>query len=357
MAVRGWGGSVATAIGAAAGAGAAQLGLAYGLGVIVWLPFTDRAGQSTWVAGLTWALWIAATSTIVGAVCAERLGRPLPDVTDQSRPYVPATLAAMFGRTTLAGAGAIGALVTVALVAVPARAATRADTASPQTIVAGYAVLGVLLGLVAAGWALSSRPAARNLIATVCWLWLLAVVAVIAGLSPGRSETVAQLGVWQITNDSERLWFRNVSWPEAALSVGSALVIGALAARSAARDRHTRFGAAMSGAAGPLLVAAAYFLTAPRLGDIPAKQLSAHLAAPYAVLAGIAGSAIVAALAQRAEATPAALSPPAHPAPPARRVVPDDDNVPLQRDTGRDRAREQPPHVRPAEPSSQDSLS
>ena len=63
--------------------------------------------------------------------------------------------------------------MTVALVAVPARAAERADTFSPQTIAAGYAVLGVLVGLVIAFWSTSSAPVAANVIATS----LLAVAA------------------------------------------------------------------------------------------------------------------------------------------------------------------------------------
>lgn len=305
MAVRGWGGSVATAIGAAAGAGAAQLGLGYGLGIIVWLPSSDGASESTWVAGLAWALWIAATSTVAGAILADRLASPLPSGGDRDQPYSPAPFAAVLGRTALAVAAAIGALMTVALVAVPARAATRADTFSPQTIAAGYAVLGVLLGLAVAIWALSSRAVARNVIATGCWVWLLAVVAVVDGVLSGRGLTATQLGVWQITTDSERFWFRtHFYWPGAAFSLGSALVIGALAARPAARYSYTRVGAAISGGVGPLLVAAAYFLVAPRVVGIRAEQLSAHLMAPYAVIAGITGSAIAAALAQRADGAP-----------------------------------------------------
>ncbi|HEX2773702.1 MAG TPA: hypothetical protein VHN18_14900 [Micromonosporaceae bacterium] len=318
MAVRGWGGSVATAIGAAAGAGAAQLGLGYGLGIIVWLPSSDGASESTWVAGLAWALWIAATSTVAGAICADRLASPLPTVADRDQPYSPVPLAAVLGRIALAVAAAIGALVTVALVAVPARAATRADTFSPQTIAAGYAVLGVLLGLAFAIWALSSRAVARNVIATVCWLWLLAVVAVVDGVLSGRGLTAAQLGVWQITTDGERFWFRNhFYWPGAALSLGSALVIGALAARPAARHSYTRVGAAISGGVGPLLVAAAYFLAAPRLVGIRAEQLSAHLMAPYAVIAGLTGSVVAAALAQRAEGPPDRRGPTARTSEPA----------------------------------------
>jgi hypothetical protein len=301
MAVRGWGGSVATAIGVAAGAGAAQLGLGYGLGIIAWLPAADRTSEATWVASLAWAAWIAATSTVVGAICAARLvGRDVSESTvDDARRT--GTGAALW-RAALAIAAAAGGLVTVALVAVPARAATRADTYSPQTIAAGYAVLGVTIGLLAAIWALSSPAVANNVLATICWLWFLAMVAVVDGVLSGRGPTGAQLGVWQITTDSDRYWFRNYFyWPGAALSLGSALVIGALAARSTARRLDARVGAVVSGGVGPLLVAVAYFLAAPRLVGIRAEQVSAHLMAPYAVIAGLAGSVLVAALAQRAD--------------------------------------------------------
>lgn len=306
MAVRGWGGSVATAIGVAAGTGAAQLGLGYGLGIIEWLPAAEGGGEAAWVAGLTWSAWIAATSTVAGAICADRLSARSagPSVVDNRSAGASMGVAGALWRIALAIAAAVGALVTVALIAVPARAATRADTFSPQTIAAGYAVIGVVAGLLIAGWALASRAVARNVIATFSWLWLLAVVAVVDGVVSGRGLTSAQLGVWQITSGGDQFWFRNIYWPGAALSLGSALAIGALAAWPTARRADTRVGAAVSGAVGPLLVAAAYFLAAPRLEGIRAEQLSAHLLAPYAVIAGLAGSVLVTAIAQRAEATP-----------------------------------------------------
>ncbi|WP_199853379.1 hypothetical protein [Plantactinospora sp. BC1] len=301
MAARGWGGSVATAVGVAAGAGAAQLGFGYGLGIIAWVPAAGASAEAAWVASLTWAAWIAATSTVAGAVCAHRLGGGGRRSTGRAGDPPP-TLATLLWRAALAVSSAIGALVTVVLVAVPARAAVRVDTSAPQTVAAGYAILGVLLGLVAAIWAISSPAVASNVLGTVCWLWALAVISVVDGVLSGRGLSAAQLGVWQLTSDGERFWFREYFyWPGAALSLGSALLIGALAARSAARRPATRVGAAVSGISGPLLVAVAYFLAAPRLVGIRPEQVSAHLMAPYAVVAGLAGSALVAALAQRAE--------------------------------------------------------
>jgi hypothetical protein len=81
-----------------------------------------------------------------------------------------------------------------------------------------------------------------------------------------------------------------------------ALVIGGLAAWPAGRRGDNRVGVAISGAAGPLLVAAAYFLAAPSLGD---QRLSAFVMAPYAVLSGLAGSVIVSAIGPKGARTEA----------------------------------------------------
>lgn len=293
MAARGWGVSIATAIGVAAGAGAAQLGLGYGLGIIAWLPASAPDGEAAWVASLAWATWIAATSVIAGAICADRLaGSPGPESTVGDDE--PSPVAAVLWRLAIALAAAVGASITVALVAVPARAAERADSFAPETIAAGYAVVGVIAGVVAGFGALASRAVANNVIVTVSWLWLLAVVAVIHGVIAGRGLASAQLGVWDFTSDGP--WFRNLYVPGMLLSLTAALVIGILAAWPAARRDENRIGVAVSGAVGPLLVAAAYFLAAPRLVGVRAEQFSAYLLAPYAVIAGLAGSVLASAL-------------------------------------------------------------
>ncbi|MER7333273.1 MULTISPECIES: hypothetical protein [unclassified Micromonospora] len=306
MARRGWGGPIATAVGVAAGAGAAQLGFGYGLGIINWAPADATAGATAWVAGLIWATWIAATSTVFGAVCAQRLRdhtpapAAAPDVATVVEPDAgPAD--GLLRHVVLAVAAGVGALITVLLVAVPARTAVAADTGSPRNVAAAYAAVGVLVGVSTAVWALRSRAAANNVIATVGWLWLLAVVAVVDGVLAGRGLTSAQLGIWQLSSDDGGFWIRDYFyWPGALLSLGSALVVGALAARGSARHADRRVGAAASGAAGPLLVATAYFLAAPRVTAISPEQVSAHLIAPYAVIVGVGGSVLVAALAQRA---------------------------------------------------------
>ncbi|MFV2112253.1 hypothetical protein ACFHW0_07915 [Micromonospora sp. LOL_025] len=302
MARRGWGGSIATAVGVAAGAGAAQLGFGYGLGIINWAPADATAGATAWVAGLIWATWIAATSTVFGAVCAQRLrDRAQAPDTDPADPAPAGPGGGALGSVALAVAAGVGALITVLLVAVPAReAVTVADTGSPRNVAAAYAAVGVLVGVLTAVWALRSRAVANNVIATVGWLWLLAVIAVVDGVLAGRGLTSAQLGIWQLGPDDARYWIRDYFyWPGALLSLGSALVIGALAARRDARDPDHRVGATASGAAGPLLVATAYFLAVPRLTAISPEQVSAHLIAPYAVIIGVGGAVLVTALAQR----------------------------------------------------------
>ncbi|MEG3632891.1 hypothetical protein [Micromonospora palythoicola] len=345
MARQGWGGLIATAAGVAAGAGAAQLGFGYGLGILNWAPPEATAGTAAWVASLIWATWIAATSTIFGAVCAQRLhdrrraaspsdsstsvGAPTSDAPPppSGTAALSSSAAAANGPATsdrlvplsadrpsataeqtggglrgiaLAVAAGLGALITVLLVAVPARVAVVPDTPSPRDMAAGYAAVGVLIGTLVAIWALRCRAAATNVIATAGWLWLLAVIAVVDSVLAGRGLTTAQLGIWQLSSDSEQFWVRDYFyWPGAALSLGSALVIGALAARGGVRATDRRVGATVSGAAGPLLVAIAYFLAVPRLTAISPEQVSAHLTAPYAVIVGIGGSVLVAALAQR----------------------------------------------------------
>ncbi|WBB48257.1 hypothetical protein O3597_24645 [Verrucosispora sp. WMMA2044] len=368
MARQGWGGLIATAAGVAAGAGAAQLGFGYGLGILNWAPPEATAGTAAWVASLIWATWIAATSTIFGAVCAQRLhdrrrtaapgtaavGGPVasgpaapsaaaaavsgPAASDGPVPpsgALPSATAEQAGGglrgIALAVAAGLGALITVLLVAVPARVAVVPDTPSPRDMAAGYAAVGVLIGTLVAIWALRCRAAATNVIATAGWLWLLAVIAVVDSVLAGRGLTTAQLGIWQLSSDSEQFWVRDYFyWPGAALSLGSALVIGALAARGGVRATDRRVGATASGAAGPLLVAIAYFLAVPRLTAISPEQVSAHLTAPYAVIVGIGGSVLVAALAQRSARLAARRSsgPDAAPVVPRQRVGDSDRHTP-----------------------------
>src|SRR6187549_1727103 len=93
MAEKGWTGQVAAAAGVAAGTGAAQLGLGYGLGVVVW-PSTGTADDSVWLGSLGWATWIAASATVFGAVVASRLRSTSPALAPSSAAAPPSPAAA-----------------------------------------------------------------------------------------------------------------------------------------------------------------------------------------------------------------------------------------------------------------------
>lgn len=291
--------AVTTAIGVAAGAGAAQLGIGYGLGVFSWVPTVHGVDEAAWLASLAWTVWISALSVVIGTIVADRVVLPTVGMTPVAR---------VLWRGVLALASALGGLIVVALTAVPSRVAQRADTFAPHLIVGGYAIAGVLLGLFVAMAAVNARPIAINILTTSGWMWLLATVATADALAADGPLKVAQLGVWQITGNGP--WFHSIYVPGAALAGGSALIIGALTAWPAASRRASgvalpqqtpRIGSGwvavtLSGAAGPAVVAAAYLLAAPVLVSVNPEQLSAHLVAPYAVFAGLTGSVVVAGL-------------------------------------------------------------
>ncbi len=314
MASRGWGASIVTAVGVAAGTSAAQLGLGYGLGIVTWIPASAPEGETAWVGSLAWATWIAATSVIIGAICADRLaGSPGPESTvGNAEPWVGRRRTDRYGplgtalwRIVLALAAAVGGALTVALVALPARSAVRADSFAPETIAGACAVVGVIGGLLLAFASLASAAVAANVFVTMGWLWLLAVAAVAHGEWAGSGPWGAQLAVWDFT--SEGPWLRDLYVPGMLLSLVSALIIGAAAAWPAARREESRVGVAVSGAVGPLLVSMAYFLATPRLGGMQAEQFSTYQIAQYAVIAGLAGSVLVSGVGTaRGQVSPAA---------------------------------------------------
>ena len=326
MATRGWLRTIVIAVLVAAGTGAAQLGLGYGLGVMAWVPAPGAEQvQNPWTSSLAWTAWIAAASVVAGAICAQRLG---------GAQIEGGPIARLGWRLVTALSATIGALITVPLVAVPAHAALL-DTNFAHLLPGVYAVCGVVIGLFAALGALTARAIATNVIATAAWLWVLAVVAVIDarpasaiihGAGGGPRLGFAQLGVWKFVDNG--MQWRNFYLPTAILTLGAALLIGGFAAWPAAWRGENRIGVTISGAIGPLLVACAYVLAQPIFSDEPIEQVSAFYTAPYAVIAGLAGSLLVATVAGRdapAAATGRARVPvprPGTPAPTAKGSAP-----------------------------------
>jgi len=302
MAARSWLGSTVTAIGVAAGAGAAQLGVGYGLGIVVWLPADHQHSQIALLSSLAWVVWIAANSTVLGAVTANWLAG-FGTVPERSG-FLLASFRATLAFGAAAGAVVVAPLAAVQAHAVQAREASRTAQLPPAELqvsgdewtVAGYAVLGVLVGLIIALAALSSRAVSSNVIASAAYLWILGLVAIIDALRDADEPVLAQLAFWKFNGGP---MVRDFYVPGVLLMLFSAFLIGMFGSWRAGRRGDGRVGVATSGAVGPLLVAAAYLLAAPKLtgtGDVDLSQWSAYLFAPYAVIAGLAGSVLVAAI-------------------------------------------------------------
>ncbi|HLT11982.1 MAG TPA: hypothetical protein VK028_14470, partial [Micromonosporaceae bacterium] len=215
MARRGWVRSIPLATLVAAAAGAAQLGIGYGLGIVAWTPPGGDGPTATgaWTASLAWASWIAATSVVMGAVVAER-GASVGN----------GRLARLAVRLTIVFAAALGALVVIPLVGVPASRANIADNYAPHLLAGIYAGIGVILGLLMAVAAVYARAVGANVIASAGFLWALAIAALASGVGwPGYG----QLGVWKFTEGP--IW-QSYHIPGALLTLAAALLIGGLAA-------------------------------------------------------------------------------------------------------------------------------
>jgi hypothetical protein len=277
---------VLAGLGAAATA-AAQLGLGYGLGIITWVVPAGTAPEiasGAWTSSLAWATWVAATSVVAGAVFGDRMGGKV-----QSGRFVRVAW-----RVVIALSAAIGGLVAVPLVGVPARNAQVVNNFAPHLLAGIFATVGIVLGLLVALVAMTSRAVAANVFASTLWLWILAAVAIVDGVASGRNLAYTPLAVWKFT-DTGPVW-HSYYIPGALLMLGSALLIGGLAAFPAAGRGAGRLGVAISGAVGPLLVAIAYVMAAPSPSEAPPEQMSAFYSAPYMVIAGLAGSVLVAAV-------------------------------------------------------------
>jgi hypothetical protein len=327
MARRGWVRSIGTAVLAAAALAAAQLGLGYGLGIITWgSPGSDATGATpgAWPASLAWATWVAATSVVAGALIADRGGRHSAAHRTGRTADEPATGSAfvrMGWRVVIALSAAIGAMLAVPLFAYPVRDAQIADNYAPHILAGVFTAAGVVLGLLVALFALASRAVAANVCVNAVWLWVLAVVALVDADAQGGAAS-AQLAVWKFT-EAGPVW-RSFYIPGALLMLGSALLIGGLAAFPAAGRSDGRFGVAASGAFGPLLVAVAYILASPSAGEVPNELSSAYVTAPYMIVAGLAGSVLVAVVGGVGRGSAAAASTP----PDYSDLVPDPDEPP-----------------------------
>ncbi|MDT0528539.1 hypothetical protein RM555_05955 [Micromonospora sp. DSM 115977] len=278
MAFRTWGRLLLTALGVSLLAGAGQLGIAFGFGIVRLSGTFTGATVNQWPAQLVWAGWFAANAAVVGAVLTERLARRDGGLAGTGR------------LLAVASAAALGATVVAPLCMQPARAAELVSM-DPVWAVGICAVLGALVGAGAAVAVLLQPPVGWNVAAIAGALWLLALVSVAPSLvSTGPLDTV-RLGVLEPASlDAGAVQgLALVVLPLVALLAGAAT--GGLA-----RWRgHPPLVSGATGVAGPALVAFAYLTAGP--GDTADRyQLTPYYAALLAVALGALGSAAAALL-------------------------------------------------------------
>lgn len=263
MAVRTWAGALGSAAGTGVAAGAGQLGLAYGLGIVRWnADFTESA----WHFQVTWLALLAAVAVIVGAAVGRWSG------TRSGAEHSPP-------RLIIALAAAIGAAVMIPLVWHPARAALMDEMGSPALIAVIATAVGLLLGVVAATAAMWVPPVAGNVAATCMWLWLAAALSAAWTIGRGDAWGTARPGLLPAAGTSIPLLLLGVP----ALI---ALIVAAVARFGGSRPVPV----AVSGATGPAVLAAAYVIGAPGGG----VQATAYRYALVAVAVGGAVSVLVA---------------------------------------------------------------
>ncbi|MGC5659738.1 hypothetical protein ACN261_04905 [Micromonospora sp. WMMD723] len=271
MAFRTWGKLLLTSLGVSMLAGAGQLGIAYGFGIVrLTGDFTD---VNRWPAQLAWVGWFAVTAAVVGAVLTGRLARRegLPEGT-------PVQLA-------ISGVAALGALVVAPLCMQPARAADL-NAVDPVWAVGICAVAGAVVGAGAASAVLLRPPLGWNVALLGGTIWLVALLSVASAVLSSEPLRTVRLGVlepsWLGPDRAQRLAML--------LLPVIALVAGAVTGGVARRRGHPPLTGGATGVAGPVLLAFAYLTAGP--GDqVDRYQLAPYYGAVIAVVTGALGSA------------------------------------------------------------------
>ncbi len=273
MAFRTWGRLLLTALGVSVLAGAGQLGIAYGFGVVRLDGAFVDASVNRWPAQLVWVGWFAVVATVAGAVLTERFAR---------RDDLPGGTTELL---SIAGVSALGATVVAPLCMQPARAAELAGSVDPVWAAGVCAALGAVVGAGAAIAVLLKPPFGWGVAITAGIVWLLALLSVAPTIVSDRPLASVRLGVlepsWLDPAAAQRLSM--LLLPTLALLAGGA--VGVLARRT---GWPPLVGGA-AGAAGPVLVAFAY-LTAGPGSATDRYQVAPYYGALIAVIAGALGS-------------------------------------------------------------------
>jgi hypothetical protein len=281
MAFRTWAKLLSATLGVGALAGASQLGLAYGLGIVRLTRVLDVTTRDQWTSQLAWVVWYPMIAAVVGALAGGMLlqrwspGAP--------RPGVGTELA-------LAFSAAIGAGVVVPLTMQPARTA-QIEGVNPVVVIAICAGLGALVGVFAA-WAALAQPVARWSLATMgVAVWVVALVSVAPSLAPSDPLPAVRLGVFDAGFLSPAVTQRTALATMPAL----ALLIGAALGWIARRRELPILTIALAGLPGAALLTIAYLIAGPGSGD-DRYQVVPYWAAMTATGAGVLGSVLAAVL-------------------------------------------------------------
>src|SRR6266545_5603017 len=283
MAVRTWANTLGVTVGTGLLAGAGQLGIGYGLGVVRW--DRDFPTRGPWHAQLTWVAFFAIVAVVAGGYAGAWQARR-------------ARQAATIGlRIAVALTAAVGALVVLPLVVRPAAASHPPEGGDPRIAATLTVVAGLLVGVVAAFAATSVPAVSGSIVATVLWLWIIALISAASTLGGGASWASARLGLLP----AEGVWVPvTLLVPAVLIALGVAAI-----ARFGGSDARA---VGASGVAGPAVVGLAYLIAGPGGGS----DGTAYRTALLAIAAGVVVSAAVA-MARRRPARPAPAAAPAGP--------------------------------------------
>src|SRR2546430_16607453 len=182
MAVRTWANTLGVGAGAGLLAGAGQVGMGYGLGILRW--DGDFPTSDPWHAQLTWVAFLSGVAVIAGAYAGAWYAHRT-----RLEPTLPSRIA-------LAFAAAAGAAIILPLTIRPAGLAHPAEGGDPRLSVALTAVAGLLIGVIAAFAALSVPAVSGSVVATVLWMWVVALISAAYTLGGGASWATPRPGLF-----------------------------------------------------------------------------------------------------------------------------------------------------------------
>ncbi len=277
MVYRTWVRLLGATLGVAALAGACQLGVAYGLGILRLTRVLDVTTRDQWTAQLAWVAWFAMMAAVAGGFAG---GWLLP----RWSPTRPTTGTAV----AVAVAAGVGAAIVVPLTMQPARTAQIAGV-HPVFVIGVCAGLGALAGVLAVVAALLQPVSRWGLVVLGGVVWLIAIVSVLPSLAPDDPLPSVRLGVFDAGFLSPGTTQRTALFTMPAV----ALIAGALLGWRARRRELPTLTIALAGLPGPALLTAAYLIAGPGSGS-DRYQVVPYWAAMTATGAGVLGSVLAA---------------------------------------------------------------